>query len=54
MRIKDDKLFAERKFKEFDVLKLNNFAPERKSKRINGKYVTISETELVISSYFVV
>ncbi len=54
MRIKDDKMFAERKFKEHDVIKVIKKDNERMSKRINGKYVTISETEVVLSNYFVV
>ena len=54
MRIKDGKHFAEHKFKEFDILKVEKYIEEPKVKKIDGKYKTTDEKELVITNYYVV
>jgi DNA polymerase III alpha subunit len=52
-RIKDDKLFAEHKFKEFDVIKITDSINEKINKKIDGEWKKLTETELVLTNYII-
>jgi len=51
MRIKDEKLFSERKFGMFDILDIKQISNENKVRKIKGRFANIDEKELVIKNY---
>ena len=50
-KIKDGKIFAENPFKLYDVLKVNEFKTQKKSKLINGKWQKSDEDEQILFNY---
>ena len=50
-KIKDSKVFIESPFKLFDVLKINEFKIQKKTKNINGKWQKTDEDEEILYEY---
>jgi DNA polymerase III alpha subunit len=50
-KIKDGKVFIENPFKLYDVLKVNEFKTQKKTKCINGKWTKSDEDEEILTKY---
>lgn len=50
-RIKNSNIFIENPFKQFDILKVNKFTTQKKTKCIGGKWVKTDEDEQILTEY---
>lgn len=50
-KIKNEKVFIETPFKLFDILKVNEFKIQKKTKMINGKWQKTNEYEKILDEY---
>jgi len=50
-KIKDGKIFSQNPFKLYDVLKVNEFKTQKKTKNVGGKWMKSDEDEEILINY---